>query len=90
MRAALTTNTSASATCTTTKPLRVALRSRLAVEPRAPRVMGVPMCSACLSAVIEPNTSVDCERDGYRESEHGQIERDLLKARQVARADGNE
>jgi hypothetical protein len=35
--AALTTSTTASATCTTTSVLRVAVRSRLALDPRAPR-----------------------------------------------------
>ena len=59
MSAALTTNTSASATCTTTSALRVLLRSRLALDPRAAPIMGVSTCRACLSAVIEPNMSVD-------------------------------
>ncbi len=59
MSTALTTSTSASATCTTTKALRVVLRSRLALEPRAPPNADTSTCGACLSAVIEPNTSVD-------------------------------
>ena len=59
MSTALTTSTSASATCTMTNTLRVVLRSRLAVEPRAPPNADASTRSACLSAVIEPNTSVD-------------------------------
>ena len=59
MSAALTTSTTASATCTTTSVLRVALRSRLALEPRAVPVIGLSMCSACFSAVMEPNTSAE-------------------------------
>ena len=59
MSAALTTSTSASATCTTTKALRVALRSRLALDAARGEGLGASMCSACLSAVIEPNRSVD-------------------------------
>ncbi len=59
MSTALTTSTSASATWTTTNALRVVLRSRLALEPRTPPNADMSTSSACLSAVIEPNASVD-------------------------------
>jgi hypothetical protein len=37
----------------------VVLRTRLALEPRDAPLIGLSRCKACLSAVIEPNASVD-------------------------------
>ncbi len=85
------TSTSASATCTTTSTLRV--RAALAArgrQPRAPPKVDASTRSACLSAVIEPNTERRSERHGNREREHGRMHGDLLEPRQVGRADRDE
>ena len=49
MSAALTVSTSASATCTITSALRVALRSRLAVALEATRAAGIEIAPPCVN-----------------------------------------
>ncbi len=70
----------------------VARRAPLAARGRAASAEGHGGADVqcCLERRDRAEHQRRCERDGHRESEHGQIERDLLQARQVARADGNE
>ncbi len=72
---------------------RVACRAPLAACARSARSAGercIVDCSACLSAVTEPNTSAEANEMRHAECEHRRIDGDLLKARQVARADGDQ
>jgi len=56
---ALTTRTSASATCTTTSTLRALARSRPALAPRDAPSAPASVCTACFSAVTDPKTTVE-------------------------------
>ncbi|HEV8394617.1 MAG TPA: hypothetical protein VGQ37_10100 [Vicinamibacterales bacterium] len=59
MSPALTSSTSASATCATTSPLRVRTRSRLSPAPRAPLSIPESRPAAYLNAGISPNRIPD-------------------------------